>query len=70
MWSLRQRQDGTFYLTFDRERRTTNKLRGLWEYVGKQGLQYTAHAVRANQEAGYYCVNDDEDGVRVLILEE
>jgi len=69
MWSLRQKQDGTFWLTYDRDRYYTNNLRGRWEFVGKQDSAYTAHCVRTNQKAGYPCVNDDEGNVRVLVLE-
>ncbi len=69
MWSLRERKDGTLYLTYDRYRRFTNSLRGIWELVGKQGSTYTDHCVRVNQQAGYFCANDDEGNVRVLVLE-
>ena len=70
MWSLRQKQDRSFYLVYDRERRFTHNLRGVWEWVGAQGSEYTAYAVRANRRAGYLCANDNEGGVRVLVLEE
>jgi len=69
MWSLRQRSDGSFYLTFDRTRRFTYSLLGLWEYLGPQDNQLTAHCVRVNEKAGYLCCNDDQGAVRVLVLE-
>ena len=69
MWSLKVRNDGTLYLTFDRERRYTNSLRGVWVLVGPQAVSYTAHAVRINENAGLFCVDDDEGGVRCLVLE-
>ena len=70
MWSLRQKPNGSFYLTYDRFRRHSWNLRGLWEYVGPQENSHTAHSVRMNRAAGYLCCNDDEGGVRVLVLEE
>jgi len=70
MWSLRQKQDGAFYLTYDRSRRLTQDLRGLWEWIGPQGSVHTAHAVLINQQAGLLCCNDDERGVRCLVLED
>lgn len=69
MWSLRQKENGEFYLTFDKFRRFTYNLRGLWEFVGPQDVAYTAKAVRVNRNAGLLCCNDDEGGVRVLVLE-
>lgn len=69
MWSLRQKQSGEFYLTFDRTRRFSNSLRGIWEYVGKQDVAYTAYATKVNEAAGLLCAKDDEGGVRVLVLE-
>lgn len=69
MWSLRQKEDGEFFLTFDRSRRFTNNLRGLWEYVGPQDVSYTTHAVKQNERNGLLCCKDDEGAVRVLILE-
>jgi hypothetical protein len=68
MWSLRMKEDGTFYLTFDRLHRYTNSLRGIWEWVGSQGMAETARAVRLNERRGYLCANDDEGAVRVLVL--
>lgn len=70
MWSLRQKQTGEFYLTYDKYRRFTNNLKGLWEHVGNQGTVMTTNAVRVNQEAGLLCCDDDEGGTRVLVLEE
>lgn len=69
MWSLRQKQDGTFYLTFDKFRRYTNALRGSWEFIGPQDSAYTTYCVRVNKQAGLMCCNDDEHNVRVLVLE-
>jgi hypothetical protein len=70
MWSLRQRKDGSFFLTYDRERRFTHNLRGTWEFVGPQGNTYTAKCVRTNSQRGLLCCNDDEGNVRVLVLED
>ena len=70
MWSLRVRQDGSMFLTYDKYRRFTFNLRGLWEYVGQQDSLATAKAIAANQKAGYLCCNDDEGGVRALVLTE
>ena len=67
MWSLRQKDNGEFYLTYDRNR-YPNGLRGLWEYLGPQSNAYTPYAVRVNENAGYLCANDDEGNVRVLVL--
>ncbi len=70
MWSLRERNDGTFYLTYDGFRRFNNNLRGLWEVIGRQNHLNTAHLVRENQRRGYLCCNDDEGNVRALVLTE
>ena len=70
MWTLKQRNDGTFYLTYDRYKRHSHNSRGLWEWVGLQGNSYTDFAVRVNEQAGYVCLNDDEGAVRVLVLED
>lgn len=70
MWQLRQKPDGTIYLTYDRYRRYSHSFRGIWEFIGKQDSAYTARAVRMNQSAGLICANDDEGGVRVLVLTE
>lgn len=70
MWSLRQRPDGTFYLTYDHSRRySTSQLRGLWELVGPQEVTATNKAVQENKKQGYTHCNDDEGNVRVLVLE-
>ena len=69
MWSLRQRNDGTMYVTYDRERFFTRNLRGRYEFVGPQNNQYTSYCVRINQKQGLFCVDDDEGNVRVLVLE-
>lgn len=70
MWSLKEKDDGTIYLTYDRFRWFTNSLRGIWEPVGPIGAVYTNTAIRVNQRAGYLCCNDDEGNVRVLVLED
>lgn len=69
MWSLRERQDGSFYLTFDRSRRYLNGLRGIWEFIGHKDDTMISHYVRTNEKAGLLCCEDDEGGVRVLVLE-
>lgn len=69
MWSLRQKQNGEFFLTYDRSRRYTNNLRGSWEFLGPQDNAYTPYAVRVNQRSGLLCAPDDEGNVRVLVLE-
>lgn len=69
MWSLRNREDGTFYLTYDRDRWYTGRVRGLWELVGPRDAVSTIKAVAINQSQGYTCCNDDEGNVRVLVLE-
>jgi hypothetical protein len=70
MWSLRLNRNNEFYLTYDRDRRYTNKLRGIWELVGSQNSNATYRAVEVNQRAGLLCCNDDEGNVRVLVLED
>ena len=74
MWSLRRKQDGSFYLTFDRERRFTFNLPGRWEWIGSQGatpegIAHVNRAVKLNRRAGYLVCPDDEGGVRALVLE-
>lgn len=70
MWVLRQKSDGSLYLTFDKFRFVHPQLRGVWQYVGPQGNALTDHCVRMNENMGYYCMNDDEGGVQVLVLED
>jgi hypothetical protein len=70
MWSLRQRNDGSFYLTFDKFRRFTHTVPGLWEFVGSQIHVDTPRLVEMNRACGYECVEDDEGGVRALVLTE
>jgi hypothetical protein len=70
MWSLKQNEDGSVVLTYDRTRWVSNRCRGLWEIVGKQDLLHTNRCVEVNQRAGLLCCNDDEGNVRVLVLEE
>ena len=69
MWSLRLKDSGEFYLTYDRERRFTRDLRGRWEFLGEQSNAYIPHVIRTNENNGYLCCNDDEGGVRILVLE-
>jgi hypothetical protein len=69
MWSLRARTDNTVYLTFDRDRRPTNQLRGRWEIIAAQGTPETNKIIWVNSKAGYLCVDDEEGNVRMLVLE-
>jgi hypothetical protein len=68
MWSLREKQDGSFYLTYDKDRWRTRDLRGLWEFVGATESEYTKYCVRVNRKAGLLCANDDQGNTRVLVL--
>lgn len=68
MWSLRQRTDGSFYLTYDHYRRYTHNMPGLWEMVGPASKAETTRLVEVNQRAGYLCCSDDEGNVRSLVL--
>jgi hypothetical protein len=68
MWSLRERKDGSIYLTYDRDRRGTLQLRGLWEFIGWQSNEYVKYAVMVNESAGHLCCPDDEGAMRVLVL--
>ena len=70
MWSLRLKSNGEFYLTYDRTRRLTQDLRGLWEHIGRKNNSYTDYAIMVNQQAGLLCCDDDEGGVRCLVLED
>jgi hypothetical protein len=70
MWSLRERNDGSMYLTYDKFRRYTHSLPGLWEFVGSQIHVETPRLIEMNRRAGYLVVNDDEGGVRALVLTE
>ena len=70
MFSLRQRKDGSFYLTWDKERYPTNTLRGYWAWIGAKGAVSTEKSIRVNQEMGRLICDDDEGGTRTLILEE
>lgn len=77
MWTIKQDKTG-FYLTFDKTRRFfqyalghhSENLPGQWELIGRTRDVETDYLVRVNQEAGYYCLADDEGGVRALILTE
>ena len=70
MWSLRQKVDGSFYLTYDKFRRHSYRLAGIWEHIGKIGSPGMEKIIEINRSAGYLCANDDEGGVRALVLEE
>jgi len=69
MWSLRERNNGSFYLVFDKDRRRTHNLRGVWEYLCSQDTEYTNGYIRVAKEAGYLTCGDNEGNVRILILE-
>lgn len=68
MWSLRKKANGNFYLTYDRERRPSPALPGIWEYIGPGGTVDTQRLIDINSSAGYIWAPDDEGGIRVLIL--
>jgi hypothetical protein len=70
MWSLRQRENDEFYLTYDKDRWRTRDLRGLWELIGATENEYTKYCVRVNTEAGLLCAPDDQGNTRVLVLTE
>jgi hypothetical protein len=70
MWVLKQKDDGTIYLTWDRFRRMNHNLRGLWEPIGPIDNKYTEMAVRVNKRAGHLCCADDQGNMRVLVLED
>jgi hypothetical protein len=69
MWTLKTKENNEAYLTYDRERRFSPSLRGIWELIGPQSNVYTTHCVVVNQQQGLLCVPDDEGHVRVLVLE-
>ena len=68
MWSLRQRTDESFYLTWDRFHRYNYNLPGLWELVGPKNKAETTRFVEINRAAGYLCCGDDEGNMRALVL--
>jgi len=70
MFRLRQKSDGTIYLTYDRFYRYTYNMPGIWELVGPKDNLLTHHCVRMNEKAGYLCCDDDEGQTRVLVLTE
>lgn len=70
MWSLRQKQDGSMYLTYDKFRRFNSGFRGIWELIGPQGNRYTEYCIRVNEGRGLLTCPDDEGHVRVLVLED
>lgn len=70
MWSLSEKQDGSFVLVFDRDRRRTNQLRGSWEIIGAQGTSDTQLSIDTNRRHGSLCCNDNEGNVRILVLED
>lgn len=68
MWSLRQKQDGEIYLTYDRFRYRSFNDPGLWEIVGPKNKFETTRFVEVNRAAGYLCCPDDEGNMRALVL--
>jgi hypothetical protein len=70
MWSLRQKQDGSFYLVFDKDRWRTRDLRGSWMLIGPTDNEYLKYCVRVNKQAGLLCAPDTEGNTRVLVLTE
>jgi hypothetical protein len=70
MWCLKQKLDGTIYLTYDRYYRYTRNVPGIWELVGSKNDPLVHHCVRMNRKAGYLCCDDDEGQTRVLVLTE
>lgn len=69
MWSLKQKEDGSFILFFDRNRWYNPNVRGLWELIGQKGATYISHYTLVNEQRGYLCCDDTEGNVRVLVLE-
>lgn len=69
MWSLRQKDDGSFYVTYDRDRRYDNRVPGIWELVGPSDLTQTILCVAINRRNGLLCAKDDQGNMRVLVLE-
>jgi len=70
MWSLRIRQDGSFYLTYDRNRIRRYDFRGSWEYIGRTSDNDMARISRINRAAGLLVADDDRGDTRVLVLED
>lgn len=70
MWSLRQKTDSSFYLTYDRDRWFNNRLPGIWELVGPKDSPETRHCVEINKRAGLLTADDDQGNSRVLVLED
>lgn len=70
MFRLKQKPDGTIYLTYDRFYRYSHNMPGRWEIIGPIGTTLTNYCVRVNQKAGYLCCDDDEGQTRVLVLTE
>ena len=69
MWSLRLKQDGSFFLTYDKDRRFINNSRGVWDLIGPKDSAQTQHCVEVNRRAGLLCCDDEQGNVRVLVLE-
>lgn len=69
MWSLRLKEDGSFYLTYDMYRRYTNSLPGVWELVGPKDLALTKYCVKVNELRGLLSAEDDQGNMRTLVLE-
>lgn len=70
MWRLRQRDDGSVYLTFDKNPNQNSYTRGKWVLIGAKGLPETKSCVNINERHGSICVEDDEGNVRVLVLDK
>ena len=69
MWVLNQKDDGTVYLHYDHYRRYNYQNRGRWEWMGTQNNAFTDYCAAVNRAAGHIVANDDQNGVRVLVLE-
>lgn len=69
MWVIDKKTDGTFYLVYDKARKFNYQLRGLWELIGRSDREDSQFYVRANQQAGYWVLPDDEGNNRMLVLE-
>lgn len=70
MWSLRTKDDGTFYLTFDRSRRYTYNLRGEWVWICSSTAVTKGFYIQMAKMTGHLVAEDDEGGVRALVLED
>ena len=70
MWTLKVRQDGSVFLSYDRTRRFNPRFRGLWEYIGPRDHEDIGRIIEVNEAAGVMCVEDDRGGVRMLVLKD